>query len=61
MELGLNLDNETLKNNFFNLKDKHDVAELLGVSYKTLVYLLYRMDISKRYKSFSIKKKSGGE
>lgn len=61
MKIKLELDEESLKKDFFNLRTKYDVAKILEVDYKTLVYLLYRIDPSKRYKTFSIKKKSGGE
>ena len=46
---------------FFNLRSPLDVAGLLEVKYKTLVYLLYREDRPKPYTEFYLAKKSGGE
>jgi RNA-directed DNA polymerase len=50
-----------LKEKFFHLKSPFDVANLLEVKYKTLVYLLYRTDGPESYTEFYLKKKSGGE
>lgn len=43
------------------LKNKYEVADLLEVSYSTLVYLLYRPDRPAPYTKFYILKKSGGQ
>lgn len=60
MNLNLLSDNKTLINKFSQLKTIEDVCDLLEIDKKTLIYLLYRRDISQNYKIFSIKKKSGG-
>src|SRR3989344_4873795 len=50
---------EEIREAFFNLKTRRDVADLLEVDDKTLIYYLYRQ--KSNYKTFLIKKKSGGE
>ena len=40
---------------------KQEIANLLEVSYSTIVYLLYRRDKPTAYKRFLIKKRNGGE
>jgi len=45
---------------FLNLKTPRDVADLLDVRYNWLIYLLYKNDLKKQYKSFHLTKKSGG-
>jgi RNA-directed DNA polymerase len=51
---------EVLREKFSGLKTPMDVARLLGVSYGRLVYHLYIITESARYKTFEIPKKSGG-
>ncbi len=45
---------------FNELKTAEDVAYLLEVPYKQLLYILYVQDDSKKYKTFQIPKKTGG-
>jgi RNA-directed DNA polymerase len=60
MNLTLQSDNQTLLNKFNQLKTIEDVCSLLEIDRKTLIYLLYRKNISSNYKIYSIKKRSGG-
>ncbi len=48
-----------LAEEFFQLKSPRDVAELLEIPYKYLVYYIYRMPHDRKYTKFSIPKKSG--
>ncbi|MBI2626744.1 MAG: RNA-directed DNA polymerase [Parcubacteria group bacterium] len=52
---------EVLKEKFRNLKTLIDVADILEIDCKTLIYLVYRKNKPTNYKEFVIKKKSGGE
>jgi RNA-directed DNA polymerase len=51
---------EGLGEKFYALKTPGDVANLLNVSYPRLVYHIYLVTPSRRYKTFEIPKKSGG-
>jgi RNA-directed DNA polymerase len=51
---------EVLREKFYALKTPEDIAKLLGVSFRRLVYHIYRVEPEKRYKTFEIPKKSGG-
>jgi RNA-directed DNA polymerase len=51
---------ELKQGSFAVLKTPQDVAAFLGVSWKRLRYLLYRMRVSRRYHRFEIKKRRGG-
>jgi RNA-directed DNA polymerase len=51
---------EELQKKFYSLKTARDIAMLLGVSHKNLVYHIYLYPSELRYKSFTIPKKSGG-
>ena len=42
------------------MKTPRDVAQLLAISYRRLVYHIYVVTASRRYKTFEIPKKSGG-
>ena len=50
---------DELKREFLSLKTSRDIAELLEVQYKQLVYYLYKVPESRKYTEFSIPKKSG--
>jgi RNA-directed DNA polymerase len=50
---------DELKEEFKNLKTPRDIARLLDVSYDRLVYHLYKVPENRKYKEFSIPKKSG--
>ncbi len=52
---------EVIKDKFYQLKTLQDVADILEVDHKTLVYLLYRKNKPPNYKEFVIKKRSGSE
>ena len=45
---------------FFSLTTPKDVADLLEVDYGKLIYHIYKVPDHKRYRSFFIRKKSGG-
>ena len=60
MQNELMKDDEELRAGFRALKSPQDIAALLEIPYKTLLYHLYRYD-GPRYKKFSITKKSGGD
>jgi len=51
---------ENLRNKFFQLNTAREVAKLLRVSYGRLVYHIYFVSESNRYKTFEIPKRSGG-
>lgn len=59
MKLELSKNDEELKRAFYDLKSRQDIASLLEVSDKTLVFYLYR--IKNNYQHFYISKKSGGK
>ncbi len=61
MKLNLTIDKEEVRKKFISLKDRSDIADLLEVDIKTLIYFLYRKDKPISYKTFSIRKKTGGE
>lgn len=52
---------EELIKKFYELKTPLDVAKLLNIPHKQLVYHLYLVDSQRCYKTFTIPKKSGGE
>lgn len=60
MKIELIKSDEILREDFSNLKNRVDVANLLEVSDKTLIYLLYR-NKDNNYKEFCLNKKSGGQ
>ena len=51
---------ETLREGFFSLTSARDVAKLLNIEYRRLVYHIYKVPPKKRYKIFELPKKSGG-
>jgi len=57
----LNRSGEELSKEFYQLKKPLDVAKLLNIPFKRLIYHLYLVDADRRYKTFTIPKKSGGE
>lgn len=61
MSLVLTKDEESLRSEFTNLTTPQDVASLLNIKYYELKYYLYILENSRKYFSFSIRKKSGGE
>lgn len=44
---------------FYNLENRSDVANILEIDLKTLIYVLYRTDNKIKYKKFTIKKRDG--
>jgi len=61
MELFLQTPTNQIVENFFSLKKREDIADLLEIPYNTLIFHLYRTLNIYKYKTFSIPKKSGGE
>ena len=61
MSLTLNSTDEELREKFFGLRTKRDVAGLLEVEYRILTYYLYVTPLESRYKTFTLRKKSGGD
>ena len=60
MNLVLSQPADQLRAGFLALRSADDVARLLEVSLRTLNYHIYRIPASKRYKTFSLQKRSGG-
>lgn len=60
MDLLLCADGEELRRKFFALRTPSDVADLLEIDYRRLVYHLYINPESERYTIFEIPKKAGG-
>ena len=56
----LNLSEDELKDLFYKLKTREDIAELLQVSDYQLRYHLYIYPQKRAYTAFEIAKKSGG-
>src|SRR4051794_32517702 len=56
----LALSDDQLRKGFLALKTREDIAMLLGVPLKQLAYHLYVLKDDRRYRTFSIKKRSGG-
>lgn len=50
-----------LRQKFLALKTPEDVARLLNVTYPRLVHHIYRIPGDKKYKTFTLPKKTGGE
>ena len=61
LNLVLTRNTKQLQELFGDLKHPKDVADLLEVSYKDLVYWIYRTPIKSRYITFSVDKKNGGK
>jgi RNA-directed DNA polymerase len=59
MDIKLTSIDEHLRNKFFSLNLPENVAELLEIDYKTLIYLLYRKK-NDNYTVFNLTKRSGG-
>lgn len=59
-QLLLNQSPESLREKFYSLKEPMDIADLLEISYSRLIYHIYLVQPERRYKTFSIPKKSGG-
>lgn len=60
MSLTLPASPEELRESFSSLKNRQDVAKLLEIDIKILIYHLYRVPESERYKTFEIPKNLGG-
>jgi RNA-directed DNA polymerase len=60
MSLILSASPEELRERFSSLKNRQDIASLLDIDLKTLIYHLYRVPESERYKTFEIPKNLGG-
>lgn len=60
MSLSVAKTSQELRDEFFNLKDRDDIAKLLDISTKQLNLNLYVIHPVKKYKIFNIPKKMGG-
>lgn len=60
MSIELSASTDELKSAFFCLETRQDIANLLEISEKQLIYYLYIIPEDRRYKYFEIPKKSGG-
>jgi len=60
MDLKLKRENKEIINLFYNLSSNSDIANLLEVNLNTLIFFVYRLADSDRYKEFKINKKAGG-
>ena len=61
MDIKLHQEPEQLRSSFKGLREPKDVSELLEVPHSYFNYWLYRLPDDKRYTTFYIKKKSGGQ
>jgi len=61
MEIDLKENNKILKTKFSLLKNKHDIADILEIKEKDLIYCLYRVGVDNYYKEFEIEKRNGGK
>ena len=52
------IDENTIKD-FLDVKTKRELAKILGVEYKTLIYNLYKLKFDEKYNLFEIKKRNG--
>jgi len=59
MGIILKKNSEQLKEGFYNLSSAENIAGLLEIRYKDLIYYLYRLPDIKKYSSFKIQKKNG--
>ncbi len=50
---------ENIIKNFLDVKTKRELAKILGVEYKTLIYNLHRLKFNEKYTLFEIKKRNG--
>src|SRR5262245_42067055 len=60
MSRGLSKSSHELRDEFFKLNNRNDIAQLLDLTTKQLNFHLYVLPPKKRYKAFTIVKKSGG-
>ena len=60
MSEGLYKSSQVLRDEFFKIQSRDDVAELLELSTKQLNFHLYVLSPEKKYKVFTVPKKSGG-
>lgn len=60
MSLTLSVSPEELRKDFQSLQNRPDIAKLLDINLQTLIYHLYRVPESERYKTFEIPKNLGG-
>ena len=60
MNEGVSKSSHEIRDEFLKLQNRDDVAQLLGVTTKQLNFHLYVLPPKKKYKTFTIPKKSGG-
>lgn len=61
MSIKLTATPEDFRKEFFELKTREDVAQLLDIETKSLNFYLHILRVDKRYTAFSIPKRSGGQ
>ena len=59
MNINLTKNPEQLKEKFYKLSSAENIADLLEIHYRDLIYYLYRLPDIKKYYSFEIQKKNG--
>ena len=59
MSIDLKKNQEQLEKEFCNLSSAENIADLLEIRYKDLIYYLYRLPNEKKYNTFEINKKNG--
>jgi RNA-directed DNA polymerase len=60
MNDGVSTSSQEIRDEFLKLQNRDDVAQLLGITTKQLNFHLYVLPSGRKYKTFSIPKKSGG-
>ena len=59
MSEGLSKSSQELRDEFFKMQSRDDVAKLLEITTKQLNFHLYVLPSGKKYKTFAVPKKSG--
>jgi len=60
MSTNLTKSSQELRDEFFKLQCRDDIAQLLDLTTKQLIFHLYVLPSDKKYKVFTVPKKSGG-
>ena len=60
MNEGLEKSSHEIRDEFLKLQNRDDIAKLLGITTKQLIFHLYVLPSEKKYKTFNVPKKSGG-
>ena len=59
MEIYLKRSDTKLRELFYKLQSREDVADILEIDLKTLNYIIYRINDSQKYREFTIQKRDG--